>query len=171
MKDDWENEHFQEPGDLDAILEEYFGVLEGPNRLNYRYDAIFGPEDLRDWPSSESPLHGSALREIVGTLGWPRLYELQGKFIFVLTGNSHAVNTYPTDWDHYGYTDQTCDGRAAVIQKYCFIAPKLGSTRQITSEWPQNVVFANVEYRPDLWSDLWDVVPTAHRAGCRCASV
>ena len=73
-KQDWSGfDEGRRPVDLDALLHRIFG------------DKIFKPNDLkRTHPSLREAAHR----------GWPRMNQLRGKVIFVLTGNNDVLHEY-----------------------------------------------------------------------------
>ena len=112
LKDDFDSTHTIE--DLDQML------------LFLGRDRVFTPGDLS--PSSND-LQGA----VAG--GWPRLEDLRGKFIFVLTGG--GVSSSTDKLNDYVSNGATANQRAA------FIAPEISTTADITAK--NYVVFFNLQ--------------------------
>lgn len=112
LKDNFDSTHTVE--DLDRML------------LSLGRDRVFTPGDL-------SPSSNNLQSAVAG--GWPRLEDLRGKFMFVLTGGGVGSSTDKLNV----YVD---NGNKA-NQRAAFIAPRISTTADITAK--NYVVFFNLE--------------------------
>ncbi len=98
LKDPFSQHH---PGDLlDRMIRDKLGD-----------DLLYTPGDLL---GAAANLQGA----VTGLQGWPRLAELRGKFLFVLTGDTEALDDYT-------------ERGAKASQRVAFIAPEISDANQI----------------------------------------